>query len=241
MKNFRSASAGLLAATVLLAASSRAVHAHHAVLRFNLEEMTLTADRIFVGTCVGVDATTDVIAQGRLPVTRYTFEVEQVLKGDVPARLTFTELGHPPGTPAKKGPAVHGLLATPGLLLHGMSTFAIGSRMMLFLIPNYQGGKLTYPVGLEQGAFLVEDVDGERVVRNNLNNVGLFDAPYNAPALANGEARIILPDASEAIAVDADLSASARALARRRGALPLAPMLEVVGKIQAAHLKGGRS
>jgi hypothetical protein len=240
MKTIRAAISLLVMAVVVLLASSRTIQAHHAALRFNLEEMVLTADRIFIGTCVTVEATTDTIAQGRLPVTRYTFDVEQVLKGDVPKRFTFTELGHPPGMPAKKGPSVHGLQPTPGLFLHGMSSYAIGSRMMLFLIPNYQNGKLTYPVGLEQGAFLVEDTDREVMVRNNLNNVGLFDAPYNAKTLASGEAKVIFPDASDTIAADAGLTQDARALANRRGALPLAPMLEMVGKIHAAHVKGGR-
>ena len=240
MTNVRAATAVLLIAASMPLALSTTADAHHAVLRFNLEEMVLTADRIFVGRCVAIDVTTDVIAKGRLPVTRYTFDVEQVLKGDVPRRFTFTELGQPPA-PAKKGPAVHGVLATPALLIHGMSTYAIGSRMMLFLTPNYMEGKLTYPVGLEQGAFLVEDTDGQVMVRNNLNNAALFDAPYNSRALANGEAKIIFPDAGDTIAAGAGLSAAARALASRRGALPLAPMVEMVGMIQAAHsAKGGR-
>ena len=214
--------------------------AHHAVLRFNLEEMTLTADRIFIGRCVDVVETSDLIAQGRLPVTRYTFEVEQTVKGDVPARFTFTQLGHP-GRPAKGGLTANGRAATPGFFLHGMSTYAVGARMMLFLIPSYQQGKLTYPVGLEQGAFLIEDDGREAMARNNLNNIGLLDAPYNSPALRQGGAKVVQPDAAEPLATGADLSPVTRSVAGRRGALPVGALVELVNTIQAAHGgKGGR-
>lgn len=236
-RSMRSQVTAAAAAIGLLAATAQA---HHAVLRFNLEEMTLTADRIFIGRCLDVDETTDVIAQGRLPVTRYTFDVEQVLKGGVPGRITFTQLGHATASPAKAGVAVHGRLATPGFFLHGMSAYTVGSRMMLFLIPNYQGGKLTYPVGLEQGAFLVEDAGGELLARNNLNNIGLFDTPFNSTVLRSGGAKVIAPDAPDPLAGGAGLSAGARGLPGRRGALPLAPMVELVTKIHAAHgAKGG--
>jgi hypothetical protein len=216
------------------------VRGHHAVLRFNLEEMTLTADRVFIGRCVRVVETTDVIAQGRLPVTRYTFEVERALKGDLPGRITFTQLGHA-GRPAKDGVTIHGKAATRGLFLHGMSTYAVGERMMLFLIPSYQEGKLTYPVGLEQGAFRIEDGETEVIARNNLNNIGLFDAPFNSPALRGGGAKVIRPEAREPLAGAAGLSPAARGLARRRGGLPVAALAELVGRIQDAHApKGGK-
>lgn len=224
----------------IVVGSAAAGEAHHAVLRFNLEEMTLTADRIFIGRCVAIDETTEMIAQGNLPVTRYTFEVDQVIKGDVPQRFTFTQLGHPPGPPAKTGIAMHGLAASPAFALHGMSAYTIGSRMLLFLIPNYQNGKLTYPVGLEQGAFLLEGAGAEVVVRNNLNNLGLFDAPFNNTALRSDGARIITPGADDPLKADAGLSAEARALPGTRGSFPVGPMVEVVQKIHAAHTKGGK-
>src|SRR6476660_4323988 len=72
-----------------------AMNAHHAVLRFNLEEMTATADRIFVGRCLAVDEGEEMIAQGMMSVTRYTFEVERAVKGKLPRRITFRQLGHP--------------------------------------------------------------------------------------------------------------------------------------------------
>jgi len=230
----------LAIAAAVVVGSASVVEGHHAVLRFNLEEMTLTADRIFIGRCVAIDETTDTIAQGTLPVTRYTFDVEQVIKGDVPQRFTFTQLGHPQGPPAKTGLAMHGRAVTPAFALHGMSAYPIGARMMLFLIPNYQNGKLTYPVGLEQGAFELESADGEVVARNNLNNLGLFDAPFNNAALQQGGATVIRPDAADPLATGSGLSAEARALPQTRGALPVGPLVEVVRKIHAAHATGGK-
>jgi hypothetical protein len=203
--------------------------AHHAVLRFNLEEMTLCADRIFVGRCVAVDETTDLIAQGRLPVTRYTFEVERALKGSIGRRLAFTQLGHPARRALGKGGEVvmHGNRAEPSTFFHGMSEYREGDRAVLFLIPNYLGGKVTYPVGLYQGAFSISTMpSGRELVRNSINNLGLFTAPYNGTAMKAADARVLFPDR------DATVAGS---LARKRGALPLEEFLEVVERIHAAH------
>src|SRR4051812_16799979 len=69
--------------------------AHHAVLRFNLEEMTVASDRVFIGRCVGVEETEEEIAQGTMPVTLYKFEVERAKKGQFPKQFTFRQLGPP--------------------------------------------------------------------------------------------------------------------------------------------------
>ncbi len=61
------------------------VGAHHAVLHFNLEEMSAVADRIFIGECVAVKETEEMIAKGIMPVTTYTFKISQTLKGQLPA------------------------------------------------------------------------------------------------------------------------------------------------------------
>src|SRR5215813_3166763 len=45
--------------------------AHHAVLRSNLEEMTVAADRVFLGKCIAVQETDRMIAQGMMAVTDY--------------------------------------------------------------------------------------------------------------------------------------------------------------------------
>ena len=129
----RRGSAWTAATAVALLAACLPSSAHHAVLRFNLEELTVTADRIFVGRCVAVDETTDLVAAGRLPVTRYTFEVDRALKGSVPQRLVFAQLGHPARRASGKGGEItmHGKRVTPRTFLHGMSEYRIGDRAVL--------------------------------------------------------------------------------------------------------------
>jgi hypothetical protein len=210
--------------------------AHHAVLRFNLEEMTMTADRIFVGTCVGIEPTREAIAGGNLAVTRYTFNVEEVLKGDLPATLTYTQLGHPARVAVKGEPSSHGQAIQRGLTLHGAPDFGVGDRLMIFLTPAYQNGRLTYPVGLDQGAFHVEtDGTGQALARNDMNNLGLFTAPFNGTRVNGGEGKVVRPDDADTISKSARLSDAARSLAERRGALPLGALEELVVRIHEEH------
>lgn len=214
----------------------RQAAAHHAVLRFSLEEMVVTADRVFVGRSVAMSPVFEPIAQGRMAVTHYTFDVEQVLKGDLPARFTYTQLGHPP-RPARKGqPSSHGRLVQRGIMLHGAADFAVGERLLILLAPNHMNGRLTYPIGLDQGAFVLsDDGTGETLARNNLNNLGLFTAPFNGTAANRARPSIVRPDDAEPLAAATAISDAARGLARRRGALPLKPLLELIERIHAAH------
>ena len=211
--------------------------AHHMVLRFNLEEMTATADRVFVGRCTAVQETREMIAQGMMAVTRYTFEVERVIKGRVPRVLTFRQEGHRAriATGKTKEMVMHGRVASPDTF-HGMSEYNVGDRVVLFLIPDYLGGKVTYPVGLYQGAFLVSDMpSGQRLVRNSINNLGLFTAPYNGWKLKAADARVVFPDRDNSIADISALGVNGAALVRKRGSLPLEDFLKLVEQIVAAH------
>ena len=206
--------------------------AHHAVLRFNLEEMTQTADRIFVGECVDVVETTELIAQGMMPVTRYTFSVERAIKGSLPRRVTFSQLGHAAQPGFRKGtsPTVHGEAVSTGTFIHGMSQYSVGDRLLLFLIPDYLGGKVTYPVGLYQGAFKVSRMpSGQQLVRNNVNNIGLFTAPYNGTRMTRGDARMIFPESGTST------TDTIESLSVKRGGLPLEQFLSTVEQIHAAH------
>jgi hypothetical protein len=232
----RIVSIALAAASVFWAALPG--EAHHAVLRFNLEEMTAAADRVFIGRCLAVEETQDSIAQGQLPVTRYTFQVERAIKGNLSAQITFQQLGHPAHRGPGKSSAItmHGKPVTPATFLHGMDEILVGERMLLFLIPNYLGGKVTYPVGLYQGAFHISQMpSGQQLARNNINNLGLFSAPYNGTAMRSGDARTIFPERDNPLADNLQLSSASRALPGKRGALPLEPLLELVDHINTAH------
>jgi len=216
----------------------RMVDAHHAVLRFNLEEMTSTADRVFVGRCMSVEETEELIAQGQMPVTRYTFEVERAIKGKLPKQITFRQMGHPAHSALGKGGelTMHGRAVNPDTFIHGMSEYHPGDRLLLFLIPNYLGGKVTYPVGLYQGAFFVSRMpSGQELARNGISNLGLFTASYNGTSMAAANARLIFPERDNPLPEAQGLSAKSQALASKRGALPLDALLELVDRINIAH------
>ena len=214
-----------------------AMDAHHAVLRFNLEEMTATADRIFVGRCLAVAEAEEMIAQGMMPVTRYTFEVERAVKGKLPRRITFRQLGHPAHRALGKGGemTMHGDAVSSSIFIHGMSVYGVGDRLLLFLIPDYLGGKVTYPVGLYQGAFYVSRMpSGRELARNSINNLGLFTAPYNGTAMSASAAKSIFPERDNPVILRGSLYES-QSLPSKRGALPLDSLIELVDQINVLH------
>jgi hypothetical protein len=219
--------------------------AHHAVLRFNLEEMEATADRIFMGRCLSVEKTEELVAGGLMPVTSYVFEVENALKGKFQKKLKFSQLGHP-ATPSKSKNddiTMHGKVVSTAEYIHGMSAYEVGERVVLFLIPDYMGGKFTYPVGLDQGAFFVSEMpSGNKLLRNSVNNQGLFSAPYNNWKMKSTDAQVVFPDREEPLMAapggsinTQSVTADRATLTRKRGALPLDAFLTVVENIVAAH------
>lgn len=208
----------------------RPAEAHHAVLRFNLEEMVATADRIFIGKCINVTEGEETIAQGLLPVTTYTFAVSKVLKGDVSKTFTFKQLGFRPLKNGKK------LNNDPKYYIHGMNGFQVGDELMLMLIPQYMEGKLTYPVGLYQGAFFIKrSTTGRLVVRNSVNNSGLFTNPYNNYSKSSSQARIIFPDEDQVVQNSRLTQEQIDKITSRPGALPLEEFVELVTSIVATE------
>ena len=229
--------ASFLISLVLLVAVPL-TNAHHAVLRFNLEEMTSTADRIFVGSCVKLEETEELIAQGQMPVTRYTFDVERAIKGKLSKQITFRQLGHPAHRAFGKGGEVtmNGRAVNPDTFIHGMSEYHVGDRLLLFLIPNYLGGKVTYPVGLYQGAFYISRMpSGQELARNSISNLGLFTAAYNGTSMAHENAKLIFPERDNPLAETQGLSSKSQAMVNKRGALPLDGLLELVDRINTVH------
>jgi len=239
MSSSHSFRASMIAVALVLVSSAQPITAHHAVLRFNLEEMVATADRVFVGVCVGAEDTTEFIAGGDLAVTRYTFDLEHAIKGKLPRRLTFLQLGHRSKPASGKGGQItmHGRAVTPESI-HGMGEYTVGDRMVLFLIPNYLGGKVTYTVGADQGAFRISRMpSGQELVRNNINNLGLFTTPYNGWRMKEADAKMIFPDRDEPLLNfrEQGLSAQSETLVRKRGALPLDAFVGLVEQIVASH------
>lgn len=132
----------------------------------NIRQLCNLSQRIFVGKCVSA---TESFAPGSgLPAyTEYTFQVTQLIKGNIGGTITFRQLG------LRSPRRISEDLAYVGSI-PGMPIYQEGKEYALFLIGDSRLG-LTSPVGLFQGSFLViEDEHGNRMFVNGINNVGLF-------------------------------------------------------------------
>lgn len=122
-------------------------------LPLNLEEITLKADKIFSGSCTGIEKI-DYDPQSRLSVVKYKFQITENIKGVSENEITFKQWQ----TPA---------LRTP---------YAVGKKYLLFLYPESNLG-LTSTVGHLQGHFEVIKVKTltgvSEAVINKQNNKGL--------------------------------------------------------------------
>ena len=149
---------------------------HLVTLTYNLEQMVGGADRIFVGKVIGVTEDYIHAAGGNLPVTVYTFEVDEVLRGSIGKTLTIKQVGHHSNPSSFVGQSV--------------PEYKEGSVVMLFLHADSQYG-LTSPVGLGQGAFLVK-MDGpiKVSVRNSRGNRGLLEGSAQIDALFQADAPV---------------------------------------------------
>ncbi|HJQ68282.1 MAG TPA: hypothetical protein VKA70_04895 [Blastocatellia bacterium] len=207
--------------------------AHHAVVRVNLEEMTALAESVFMGRCINVEETRDMIAGGDLPVTRYTFEVERAIKGKVAKQVTFTQVGHAPRRAGKGGGLVsNGMRIKGGSFLHGASAYKVGDEVVLFLNPINEGTKVSSPVGHYQGAFFISRMpSGQKMLRNSINNLGLFTTRYTGAKMSAGSARVVFPDRDNPVIAGGETAS----LARKRGSLPLEEFLNLVEQINTAH------
>jgi len=125
----------------------------------NLDQMTKLSQRIFVGTCVAVEQAEQPLGSNVVPLTRYTFQVQETIKGGTGVTETVQQFGKMEGLGA----------------VIGMPRYQEGGKYLLFLLPESEIG-LTSPVGLFQGAFqIAEDPEtGEVQATNGYNNLGLF-------------------------------------------------------------------
>lgn len=149
----------LVFSALLVAASVSAL----TVLQLNVEQMTAQADLIVTGEVISVKEGFD--PEGR-PIQNVTIQVEEVIKGESPRRLTFKQLRpFRPEERAKMGGS---------LVEESLPRYERGEELVLFLsAPGSLG--LTAPIGIIQGKFTVTtDGEGKKTVKNNVNNAGLF-------------------------------------------------------------------
>lgn len=139
-------------------------HANQAV-GINMEDL-MKANVAFTGVCTQAEASV-MGRQGKpggILVTRYTFEVSDVLKGDVSKTFSFTQWGATRKDAARLGKA----------FVYGPPLFRVGSEYTVFLTSESRLG-LRAPVGLGQGKFLViRDPQGKAMVVNEFGNRALF-------------------------------------------------------------------
>lgn len=137
------------------------------LLHRNLKGLVTFSKRIFMGTCVSIREGALEQKNGKLYYTEYTFEVSERFKGDVAETITFRQFGMITPKPIDETTAVFQRVSA-------MPIYRQDQEYMLFLIGDSRLG-LTSPVGLHQGAFLIqEDEYGARMIANGLLNRGLF-------------------------------------------------------------------
>lgn len=119
----------------------------------SLQDLTASSARVVRARCIEARVETQLVATARLSVTRYTFDVADVLKGVAPRRLVFRQVGTP-----HPGKCDLGRLA-------GLPVYEPGVEYVLFLLPESQAG-LTSPAGAAEGAY---PVHGERVIGGSLS------------------------------------------------------------------------
>lgn len=102
--------------------------------------------------------------KGGMAVTNYTFDVSDVLKGDVPKTFSFTQAGASQVDSKKLGKP----------FIYGAPTYVVGKEYVLFLTKENKLG-LRAPVGLKSGKFQVTVMpDGKAMVANEFSNKAVF-------------------------------------------------------------------
>ena len=158
----------LLLILMLLSQGSEAIM----VLPLNLKQLNQYADRIFLGTVQEVKDDYD--EAGRW-CQFITFEIEEVLKGNLAATLMIKQVNPNPVTLADGTKMQSTIFA-------GVPQYKKGEEVVVFLGPTSAIG-FTTSVGLEQGTFRVtRDAQGSRQLQNGVQNKDLFKYMKNNSA-----------------------------------------------------------
>lgn len=127
---------------------------------FNLEEMVVMADRIFIG--IAVDHRTGWDQRG-LPATFTTFTISRALKGSPGDRIRVKQI---------QPPRIGSNGSTEWV--PGIPQYQLEGEYLVFLMPDNALG-FTSPVGALQGAFEVRSADGGvKSVVNGVDNTNLL-------------------------------------------------------------------
>lgn len=127
----------------------------------NLQDLIDQSDRIFVGKCLTMESTT----AEQAPLTRYTFQVIDPIKGVQDGTITIRQLGLQ--TPVQLDGGKQRIVHIPG-----MPRFEPGREFLLFMVKESPIG-LSSPVGLGQGAFRVLTYGDKKSLVNENGNRNL--------------------------------------------------------------------
>lgn len=121
------------------------------VLPVSLQRMAKTAEIIFHGTAIGNEVRLDQ-ASGRV-ATYTSFRVIEVIKGNPGEIHTIKQIGGQlPGSNVRQ-------------VIHGVPRFAVGEEYVIFL-PKASSLGFASPIGLSQGKFDIQKLNGQAVVTN---------------------------------------------------------------------------
>jgi hypothetical protein len=154
------------------------------VLPVNVEELASRAEKIFVGTCTNVE--NKVNASG-IPVLEVTYSVQEGIKGEVGATVTFQQLDSTRGEPASRASSapspyrVNSIWKAAATSVR-LPTYIKGEKTLLFLARPGQMG-VTAPIGLFQGKLPIStSTAGEQVITNTaLKKTALKDSTLPEP------------------------------------------------------------
>ncbi|MBI4196190.1 MAG: hypothetical protein HY539_00045 [Deltaproteobacteria bacterium] len=155
------------------------------VLRLNLEQLTVLADRVFVGRCLSVEKGKD---KNGHPVQYVSFKVSENLKGENGETVTFKQV--------RMETLPLNAYESATTAFSGLPQYQVGEEVVIFLSGESELG-LTAPVGLAQGKFdIKEDQQGKRIVVNGLQNQGLLLGLRKSPrfkvmSLSTGEKALL--------------------------------------------------
>ena len=121
------------------------------VLPISLQRMTAVADLIFHGRVIADEVRRDA-ASGRV-VTLTTFAVIEIIKGETGETHTIKQIGGQlPGSQVRQ-------------VIHGVPRFNTGQEYVVFM-PKASSLGFSSPIGLSQGKFDVDRVNGQAVIRS---------------------------------------------------------------------------
>lgn len=119
------------------------------VMKLSEAELALMADAIFVGRCIGVKEEWD-DAKGKI-YTYATFDVEDLIKGDMPGQVTVKSLG--------------GQVGNLKMIVPGSPKFSTNQEYLVFLWKDASGAYRV--LGMTQGKYNVytEQATGRKFVK----------------------------------------------------------------------------